>query len=176
VVTASRGIAAMLKSAGRFLKRWYEVCIMLIGFSASVIAEITGGAALKVGILFTQVTLGGMAASMAYDRMTRQENKTALQDLTALLQACSSQILFPSQDEPYRRLQEYVKANRVTEAVFIQYSGEQCKNLVSTILAAGAKVELYTEGARSTRVTQERCPATTGPPSSCGAGLPNTRA
>ena len=119
--------------------------MLVLSWLASLVASAIGASTLKVLLLPVLVTIGALAIGRVGDRVSDRKRSATLDELSALMQARTNQIVFPDQTEPYRRIEEYVKANRAAEAIFVQYSGEQCKNLVSTVLAAGAKVELYTQ-------------------------------
>jgi len=106
--------------------------LIVVGFA--VILGATGDAGLT-GVSWTLTAISGtllmLLVSIVRDRLAgRSKDK--------------SPTVFPTQDGPYSELVDYINQNKVTKAVFLQYSGQACAGVLEAVLKKpGAKAVVY---------------------------------
>ena len=62
----------------------------------------------------------------------------------------SEPVVYPTQHIPYARLREYIEQHKIREAVFLQYSGQACADLIEAVLLKqGARAIVYLQDERT---------------------------
>jgi len=109
----------------------------LAGMTAAYVALLVGNVRDRLNSRSRDEVIRGLERAVG-------EQTRAVRELSDVVRHLSEPVVYPTQHIPYARLREYIARHKVRDAVFLQYSGQACAEVIEAVLLKkGARATVY---------------------------------